>query len=212
MNPKNFNSFLDRLKYKLLKPINYLNYINLKDEAIWENSFLKTFQWKTFTNLCIKKNCLKIIEFGSGRSTIFFLENYKNYELFQSVNPKIEEEYTDLVREEIKKKNLNNKNFELLNTEVEKENIEEKNTVNFKYEFETLYDIMYIDGPAKELTYNTNLIHNILSRKIKSKIYFFDGRHNVIDIFVVILKKNNIKYHLKHSHLLNYTIIEIENS
>ena len=124
MNPKNFNSFLDRLKYKLLKPLNYLNYINLKDDAIWENSFLKKFQWKTFTNLCVKKNCSKIIEFGSGRSTIFFLENYKNYELFQSVNPKIEEEYTDLVREEIKKKNLNNKNFELLNTEVEKEKIQ----------------------------------------------------------------------------------------
>ena len=71
---------------------------------------------------------------------------------------------------------------------------------------------MYIDGPAKELTYDTNLIHNILSREIKSKIYFFDGRHNVIDIFVVILKNNNIKYHLKHSHLLNYTILEVENS
>ena len=210
LNSKNFNTQLGKLKYWLLKPLNYLNRIELKDDKIWKSPFLKKFQYERFITILKKKNCTKILEFGSGNSTIYILKGYRNYELFQSVNPKEEENYTDLVRKEINKRNLNNKYFNILNVNCEKKYIDQNNTINFNFNFEDMYDIIYIDGPNKKLTYNTSLIHNLLINEIKSKIYFFDGRHYIIDIFIDILKKNNIKYFFEHSQLLNYSIIEID--
>ena len=56
----------------------------------------------------------------------------------------------------------------------------------------------------------SDLIHNILNGSIVSKIFFFDGRHDMVNEVVKILKKNNILYNLNNSILLNYTIIKIK--
>ena len=52
------------------------------------------------------------------------------------------------------------------------------------------------------------LIHNILNGSIKFKIFFFDGRHDMVNELVKILKKNKILYNLNNSVLLNYTVIK----
>ena len=114
--------------------------------------------------------------------------------------------FTEIVREKYKSLNIK-KNCKIINSETQISNISLKPAVNFfNYPFSDNYDLIYIDGPSKKIN-GSDLIYNILNGSIKSKIYFFDGRHNMIDELIKYLKKNNYKYKLTDSGLLNYTII-----
>tara|TARA_A100001011_G_C14261603_1_gene822676 strand:- start:1300 stop:1809 length:510 start_codon:yes stop_codon:yes gene_type:complete len=169
---------------------------------------LKILQWKKLISLLNEYNCKTLLEFGSGRSTIFFLKNVDNLNEFLSINPNTEIKFTNICREEYHLLD-SKKNCKIVNTETKIENIGSKKTINFIYPFSNKYDLIYIDGPSKKMN-GSDLIHNILNGQIVSKIFFFDGRHDMVNEVVEILKKNNILYNLNNSILLNYTIIKIK--
>ena len=204
MDIENFNNNFSKLKYYFFRP---LKYINIFFSRLSKPSKLKILQWKKLISLLDEYNCKTLLEFGSGRSTIFFLKNVDNLNEFLSINPNTEIKFTDICRE---KHHLldSKKNCKIVNTETKIENIGSKKTINFIYPFSNKYDLIYIDGPSKKMN-GSDLIHNILNGSIVSKIFFFDGRHNMIDELVKYLKKNNYKYKLTHSVLLNYTVIFI---
>ena len=204
MDIENFKNKYQKLKYYFFKPLKYVNIFFLK---LSKPSILKILQWKKLISLLNEYNCKNLLEFGSGRSTIFFLKNVDNFNEFLSINPNTEIKFTDICRE---KYNLldSKKNCKIVNTETKIENIGSKTTINFIYPFLNRYDLIYIDGPSKKMN-GSDLIHNILNGSIVSKIFFFDGRHNMIDELVKYLKINNQQYKLTHSVLFNYTFIVI---
>lgn len=203
MDIENFNNSFSRLKYYFSRP---LKYINIFFSRLSKPSKLKILQWKKLTSLFNEYNCKTLLEFGSGRSKIFFLRNLDNLNEFLSINPNTEIKFTDICRE---KHHLldSKKNCKIVNTETKVENIGLKTTINFIYPFSNKYDLIYIDGPSKIMN-GSYLIHNILNGSIKSKIFFFDGRHDMVNELVKILKKNKILYNLNNSVLLNYTVIK----
>ncbi len=205
MDIENFNNNFSKLKYYFLRP---LKYINIFFSRLSKHSKLKILQWKKLISLLDEYNCKTLLEFGSGRSTIFSLKNVDNLNEFLSINPNTEIKFTDICRE---KHHLldSKKNCKIVNTETKIENIGSKKTINFIYPFSNKYDLNYIDGPSKKMN-GSDLIHNILNGSIVSKIFFFDGRHDMVNEVVKILKKNNILYNLNNSILLNYTIIKIK--
>ena len=205
MNLTNFDNNFLKLKYYLFRP---LTYINIFFSRLSKPSKLKILQWKKVISLFNEYNCKTLLEFGSGRSTIFFLRNLDNLNEFLSINPNTEIKFTEIVREKYQALNIK-KNCKIVNTETKVENIGSKTTINFIYPFSNKYDLIYIDGPSKKMN-GSDLIHNILNGSIVSKIFFFDGRNEMVDEVIKYLKKKNYKYKLTNSNILNYTIIFVE--
>ncbi len=205
MDTENFNNIFSKLKYYSNKP---LKYINIFFSRLSEPSKLKIIQWKKLISLFNEYNCKTFLEFGSGRSTIFFLKNLDNLNEYLSINPNTEIKFTDIVREKYQSLDIK-RNCKIVSTETKIEDIGSKTMINFIYPFSNKYDLIYIDGPSKKMN-GSDLIHNILNGSIVSKIFFFDGRHDMVDEVVKMLKKNNILYKLSNSTLLNYTVIFIQ--
>jgi len=175
MNLNNLNNIFTKIKYYFFRP---LTYINIFFARLSKPSKLKILQWKKVISLFNEYDCKTLLEFGSGRSTIFFIKNLENFNEFLSINPNTEIKFTEIVREKYKSLNIK-KNCKIINSETQISNISLKPAVNFfTYPFSDNYDLIYIDG-----------------------------RHNMIDELIKYLKKNNYKYKLTDSGLLNYTII-----
>ncbi len=203
MDIENFNNVFSKLKYYFFRP---LKYVNIFFSRLSKPSKLKILQWKKLISLFNEYNCKTFLEFGSGRSTIFFLKNLNNFSEFISINPNTEIIFTDIVREKYQSLNIK-KNCKIISTDTKISNISSKNAINFNYPFSNKYDLIYIDGPSKKMN-GSDLIYNILTGSIQSKIFFFDGRHDMVNEVVKILKRNNILYNLNNSVLLNYTVIK----
>ena len=208
MDIKNFNNNFQKLKYYFSRPLKYINiFFSSGKSLLSKPSKLKILQWKKLISIFNEYNCKTLLEFGSGRSTFFFLKNLDNLNEFLSINPNTEIKYTNICREKCHLLD-SKKNCKIVNTETKIENIGSKTTINFIYQFSNRYDLVYIDGPSKKMN-GSDLIHNILNSSIVSKIFFFDGRHDMVDEVIKMLKKNNILYSLNNSVLLNYTVIKI---
>ena len=97
MDIENFNNNFSKLKYYFFRP---LIYINIFFSRLSKPSKLKILQWKKLISLLNEYNCKTLLEFGSGRSTIFFLKNVDNLNEFLSINPNTEIKFTNICREE----------------------------------------------------------------------------------------------------------------
>ena len=202
MNADNFPDNISKLKYYFFR---FLKYINIFFSKLSKPSKLKILQWKLLISLFNENNCKTFLEFGSGRSTIFFLKNLSNCKEFLSINPINEIKYTNIVREKYKSLNIT-KSSKIINSEIKIKSFGSKTAIDFIYPFSNMYDLIYIDGPSKKIN-GSNLIINILNGSIKTKIFFFDGRHDMIDELVKIFKKINYKYKITHWFLLNCTVL-----
>ena len=205
MNIKNFRNISNLIFYYLSRPLVQVNLLFNKFSSKKPN-ILKKVQYKIILSIIKKKNCKRILEFGSGASTLFFLKNLDNIN-FCSVNLMSEKKYTDKVRKILVEENYQISKVNILDLETNIKKLNNNLSIEFKGGFDKVYDFIYIDGPS--MLEGTNLIYNILNHDIKSLNYFFDGRVNNVNILISSLKKKKISYNLKSSAILNYSYINI---
>ena len=204
MKKLTLESILFKIRYYSLRP---LTYIYLYSSRLSKPGFLEKAQWKVLISIYNKHNCESFLEFGSGRSTIYFVQKTKS-KIFLSINPISEMKYTNIVREKFELLNIKNSNIQIINSDVKKKEINSKTSVNYDFPFLSNYDLIFIDGPSKKIN-ETDLIYNILNGSIKSKIIFIDGRQEMVIEIKALLKKKLIKFEIKDSVLLNYTYFKI---
>ena len=137
MNLNNLNNIFTKIKYYFFRP---LTYINIFFARLSKPSKLKILQWKKVISLFNEYDCKTLLEFGSGRSTIFFIKNLENFNEFLSINPNTEIKFTEIVREKYKSLNIK-KNCKIINSETQISNISLKPAVNFLL---TLFQIIMI--------------------------------------------------------------------
>ena len=204
MKKLTLESIFFKIRYYSLRP---LTYIYLLSSKLSKSGFLEKAQWKVLISIYNKHNCESFLEFGSGRSTIYFVQKTKS-KIFLSINPISEMKYTNIVREKFELLNIKNSNIQIINSDVKKKEINSKISLNYDFPFLSNYDLIFIDGPSKRLN-ETYLIYNILNGSIKSKIIFIDGRQEMVIEIKALLKKKLIKFEVKDSVLLNYTYFKI---
>ena len=204
MTKLTLESIFFKIRYYSLRP---LTYIYLLSSKLSKPGFLEKAQWKVLISIYNKHNCESFLEFGSGRSTIYFVQKIKS-KIFLSINPISEMKYTNIVREKFELLNIKNSNIQIINSDVKKKEINSKISLNYDFPFLSNYDLIFIDGPSKRLN-ETDLIYNILNGSIKSKIIFIDGRQEMVIEIKALLKKKLIKFEVKDSVLLNYTYFKI---
>ena len=193
-----------KIKYYSSRP---LTYIYLLSSKLSKPGFLEKAQWIKLISIYKKHNCESFLEFGSGRSTIYFVQKIKSKN-YLSINPISEIKYTNIVREKFKLLNIKNSNIQIINSDVEKKEINSKKSISYDFPFLNNYDLIFIDGPSKKVN-GTDLIYNILNGSIKSKIIFLDGRQEMVFEIKELLTKKLIKFEVKGSALLNYTYFKI---
>ena len=193
-----------RIKYYSLRPLTYIHALSGK---LSKPGLLKRAQWRQLISIYNKHKCESFLEFGSGRSTIYFVQKIKSKN-FLSINPISEMKYTNIVREKFELLNTKNNNIQIINSDVEKKEINSKKSISYDFPFLNNYDLIFIDGPSKKVN-GTDLIYNILNGSIKSKIIFLDGRQEMVVEIKELLTKKLIKFEVKVSILFNYTYFKI---